>query len=101
MVNAADPPYVFGWDVYGGDPETHEPFATWRYRLRPAVRPDQTVVRQLSTHGPGDSGAQAAVRADPANATAIPQGRLDQLRRNMKTTIGGIRLRSQASASVA
>ncbi|KAK1179014.1 SRPBCC family protein [Streptomyces sp. NBS 14/10] len=90
VVNAADPPYAFGWDVYGGAPETHEPFATWRYNLRPAVRPDQTVVRQSFTHGPGDSGARAAVRADPANATAILQGRLDQLRRNMKTTIGAM-----------
>ncbi|MGO4760456.1 hypothetical protein AB4212_69460, partial [Streptomyces sp. 2MCAF27] len=90
VVNAADPPYAFGWDVYGGAPETHEPFATWRYNLRPAVRPDQTVVRQSFTHGPGDSGARAAVRADPANATAILERRLDQLRRNMKTTIGAM-----------
>ncbi|MEU0809995.1 SRPBCC family protein [Streptomyces sp. NPDC005970] len=90
VVTAAQPPYSFGWDVYGGAPETHELFATWRYDLRPAARPEQTVVRQSFTHGPGDSGARAAVRADPANAAAILQGRLDQLRRNMKLTIGAM-----------
>ncbi|WP_210948925.1 SRPBCC family protein [Streptomyces sp. MK37H] len=87
MVVAADRPYSFGWRVFGGSPETEEHFATWTYDLRPAARQGQTVVRQSFIHGPGDSGARAAVRADPENAAALLQGRLDQLRRNMTATI--------------
>ncbi|MBI0300642.1 SRPBCC family protein [Streptomyces sp. PRKS01-29] len=87
MVVAADRPYSFGWRVFGGAPEAEEHFATWLYDLRPAARRDQTIVRQSFIHGPGDSGARAAVRADPENAEALLRGRLDQLRRNMTVTI--------------
>lgn len=86
VVVAADRPYSFGWNVFGSSPEATEPFATWRYDLRPAAR-NQTVVRQSFTHGPGESGARAAVRTDPDNAAALLQARLDQLRRNMAATI--------------
>ncbi|MFJ4635976.1 SRPBCC family protein [Streptomyces hygroscopicus] len=87
LVVAADRPFSFGWKVFGGSPDTEEHFAAWHYELRPAEQPDRTVVRQSFTHGPGDSRARAAVRADPGNAAALLRGRLDQLRRNMAVTI--------------
>lgn len=89
VVVAVERPYSFGWNVFAADtsPATHSAFATWQYDLSPGPRPAQTLVRQSFTHGPGDSGARRSVRADPDNAAAVLRGRLDQLRRNMTTTI--------------
>ncbi|NLU70223.1 SRPBCC family protein [Streptomyces sp. HNM0574] len=90
VVTAAEAPHSFGWQVYAEDPDAEEPFALWHYALRPANDPGRTVVHQTFEHGPGDSGLRDLQRADPANAAAVLQQRLDQLRDNMTATLRGM-----------
>ena len=84
-VTVAEEPVRFAWDVYGGE---DEPFAHWSYELE--ARGRQTLIRQSFTHGPADSGMRRGVLADPARAEEAKQGRLDQLGRNMETTIAAM-----------
>jgi uncharacterized protein YndB with AHSA1/START domain len=89
VVTQAERPAVFEWVVLDSADDPEQPGAIWRYELVPGES-DQTVVRHSFVHGPGDTGVTMAIRSSPDQAAALLQGRLDELRAHMITTIEGM-----------
>lgn len=85
LVTAAERERRFGWNVYSDEAV---PFAHWEYWLRPDG--EGTVVGQAFTHGPGDSGMRRDVLTGPSGAEERRERRLDELGRNMRTTIAAM-----------
>jgi uncharacterized protein YndB with AHSA1/START domain len=89
VVTEAEQPTSFEWVVLDSTHDPQHPGATWRYELAPGL-PGQTIVRHSFVHGPGDTGLTMAMDGDPDQAEAVLQGRLDELREHMTTTIEGM-----------
>jgi Polyketide cyclase / dehydrase and lipid transport len=87
VVTAADEPQTFAWVVLdeSGDPE--RPGSCWRYDLLPTDSPYRTLIRQSFEHGPGITGMSVAAVEHQDRAEAVIEGRLDELRNNMRATI--------------
>jgi hypothetical protein len=89
VVTEAERPSIFEWVVLDPAHDPERPGATWRYELVPGSA-GQTIVRHSFVHGPGDTGVTMAMAEDPDQAAALLQGRLDQLREHMTSTIEGM-----------
>jgi hypothetical protein len=89
VVTQAERPAVFEWVVLDSADDPERPGATWRYELVPGES-QQTVVRHSFVHGPGATGVTMAIESSPDQAAALLQGRLDELREHMITTIEGM-----------
>ena len=84
-VVSREPEREFGWVV--GDPGS--PSASWRFTLQPVD--GGTRLRQWMRMGPGRSGLTPAIEARPDKEERIVERRLEEHRRNMQTTVDGIR----------
>jgi uncharacterized damage-inducible protein DinB len=89
VVTQAERPSVFEWVVLDSTRDPQRPGATWRYELVPGSA-GQTIVRHSFVHGPGATGVTEGMESDPDQAEALLQGRLDELREHMTTTIAGM-----------
>ncbi|MDN3356328.1 SRPBCC family protein [Actinomadura sp. DC4] len=78
-------PEVFAWVVLDDARDAERPGSAWRYALEPAG--DGTRVRQRFTHGPGLTGLRAFARDHPGRAAEAVEGRLAELRANMRATL--------------
>jgi uncharacterized protein YndB with AHSA1/START domain len=87
VVTESEPGRAFSWVVLDGDADPERPGSIWSYELRPGSSPDTTLVRHSFEHGTGTTGLRTAIEGDPANAEARLEGRLDQLRMNMTSTL--------------
>lgn len=81
----AEPGCAFAWAV--GDPTN--PSATWRFDLAPAG--SGTRVRQHVQLGPGPSGLTARIAELPEREEDIIAARTAEHRRNMHTTLVGLK----------
>jgi uncharacterized protein YndB with AHSA1/START domain len=84
-VIAAEPEKTFAWAV--GDPAN--PGAIWRLDLTPEN--DGTQVRQHVQLGPGPSGLTARIAELPEREEDIIAARTAEHRRNMQTTLAGLK----------
>ena len=82
----------FGWAV--GD--VAAPAARWRFELEP--RGSGTLLRQWAHMGPGPSGLTPRIEAHPEREESIVEMRLGTWKRNMESTIGGIKALAEGSA---
>ncbi len=89
VVTRADRPSVFEWVVLDSARDPQRPGAIWRYDLVPGLA-GHTIVRHSFVHGPGATGVTEAMESNPDQAEALLQGRLDELREHMTTTIAGM-----------
>jgi len=90
VVTEAERPAVFEWVVLDPSEVPEHPGSIWRYELTQGGSPGQTRVRHTFVHGPGVTGLSEGMRADPARAGEILQGRLNQLRKHMTVTLEGM-----------
>lgn len=85
VVTEAVRPSVFAWVVLDEERDVDRPGSIWRYELDPV--PGGTRVRQRFTHGPGLTGVRAGMLDHPGRARAVLEGRLAELRANMRATL--------------
>jgi hypothetical protein len=85
VVTACEPERVLEWSV--GNPD--RPSAVWRFE----IEPDKfgVILRQRAQMGPGRSGLNAAIDANPDREERIVERRLDEYRTNMEANLAGIR----------
>jgi uncharacterized membrane protein len=81
---------AFAWVV--GDPA--HPSAEWRFTLEPSGT--GTLLRQWMRMGPAPSGLNIAIEARPDKEERIVARRLEEHRRNMQTTVDGIKHLAEA-----
>ncbi|WP_434740134.1 SRPBCC family protein [Micromonospora sp. SH-82] len=97
-------PRVFGWVVTDpegrfagteGAADRSRPAATWRYELEPEAT--GTLLRQSVRIGPGRSGLSPIIDGAPEREGQFVAARLDELRRNIGTTLGDIKTLAEAA----
>ncbi len=81
----------FAWAVE--DPDN--PAATWRFTLE--ADGDETILTYTAHLGPGPSGLTMAIDQLPDKEERIIEGRCEELRRNMTSTIEGIKRLAEGS----
>jgi Polyketide cyclase / dehydrase and lipid transport len=90
VVTEASRPDVFEWVVLDPSELPERPGSIWRYELAPADAPGRTKVTHRFVHGPGVTGLTEGMRANPGEAEAILQRRLDLVRKHMTVTTEGM-----------
>ena len=92
-ISEYEPGSVFGWAVG----ELDNPSSRWRFTL--AAEGDGTRLTQWMQMGPAPSGINLAIAAMPDKESKILHRRLGEHRRNMESTLAGIKqLAEDASA---
>jgi len=91
-VSRYEPNRVFGWDVT--DPDN--PSASWWFELEQEA--DGVRLRQGTRMGPAPSGLSVAITAMPDKEERIVARRLEELERNMRATIEGIKQLAEEDA---
>lgn len=84
-VTAFDAPTRFAWTVFDDD---ERPASLWSYELTP--RKNGVLVRQRFEHGPGVTGLKEYIHSCPEQAEQILADRLEELRRNMSSTLAAM-----------
>lgn len=93
VIVACEPCSRFGWEVQGPDGVA----ASWHFEL--AAERGGTTLRQRARMGPGSSGLTVAIEARPEKEERIVARRLEEWRRNMRSTIEGIKGIAEQAAS--
>jgi uncharacterized protein YndB with AHSA1/START domain len=92
VIVACEPARAFGWDVQGVGGVA----ASWRFELEPEG--DGTRLRQWARMGPARSGLSAAIEARPDKEERIIENRLAEWRRNMQSTLEGIKALAESAS---